>query len=342
MREEEMHTEFEDIMQKFANDPADMITESVDGFVKCYPEIISPTENGKVFKYSGAPVAGKVGLISGGGAGHDPAFIGYIGKNMLDAVAVGGIFVPPTAEEFYEAIKAVDAGSGVACLYGNYMRDRDNVARAIEMAARDGISVKAVIANDDVAVSDRDKRRGLAGEVLMWKIGGAAAALGYDLDAVIAVTQKAIESTRSMGVGLSSCIIPMVGRANYIIEQGTMEIGIGHHGDPSLDTSKLKPADEIVDRMLAAIFEDMPLAAGDEVAILISGLGNTMLMEQNILFRRAFDSLSDMGVKIGWSNVGNFFTSLDMMGATITLMKLDAELKKLLCTPANCYALKIV
>ncbi len=341
MREEEMHTEFEDIMQKFANDPANMVLEGVDGFVKCYPDMISPTENGKVFKYAGAPVKGKVGLISGGGAGHDPAFIGYIGKNMLDAVAVGGIFVPPTAEEFYEAMKAVDAGKGVACLYGNYMRDRDNVARAVEMAEQDGITVKTVIANDDIAVTEREKRRGLAGEVLMWKVGGAAAALGYDLDGVINVTQKAIDATRSMGVGLSSCIIPMVGRPNYIIEQGTMEIGIGHHGDPSLDTSKLKPADEIVDRMLTAILDDMPLKAGDEVAVLISGLGNTMLMEQNILFRRAFDSLAEMGVKISWSNVGNFFTSLDMMGATITLMKLDDELKKLMCTPANSYALKI-
>lgn len=337
-----MHTEFEDTMQKFANNPADMIFEGVDGFVKCYPEMISPTDNGNVFKYSQAPVKGKVGLISGGGAGHDPAFIGYIGKNMLDAVAVGGIFIPPTPEEFYYAMKTVDSGCGVACLYGNYMRDRDNVALAIEMARRDGIVVKTVIANDDIAVADRAKRRGLAGEVLMWKIGGAAAALGYDLDGVIAVTQKAIDSTRSMGVGLSSCIIPMVGRPNYIIEQGTMEIGIGHHGDPSLDTSKLKPADEILDRMLNAILEDMPLKSGDEVAVLISGLGNTMLMEQYILFRRAFANLSGMGVKIGWSNVGNFFTSLDMMGATVTLMKLDGELKKLLCTPANCYALKTV
>ncbi len=336
-----MHTEFEDRMQKFVNAPENIVDESVDGFVKCYPHLIQRTENAKVFKYIHAPVKGKVGLISGGGAGHDPAFMGYIGHNMLDAVAVGGIFVPPTPEEFYTAIKAVDAGCGVACLYGNYARDEKKVQIAIQLAKKDNIEVRTVKANDDVATPDKALRRGLAGEVLMWKVGGAAAALGYDLCGVITVTQKAIDSTRSMGVGLSSCIIPMVGRSNYLIELGTMEIGIGHHGDPSLDTSKLQPANEIVDRVLDAILEDLPLQKNDEVAVLISGLGNTMLMEQNLLFRRAYDRLTDMGIGVGWSNIGNFFTSLDMMGATITLMKLDEELKKLLHTPAYCYALNI-
>lgn len=330
----------EEKMQKFVNDPALMVQEGLDGFAKCYSRLISRTENENVLKYAGAPVQGKVGIVTGGGAGHDPAFIGYIGKNMVDAVAVGRIFVPPTPEEFFTAFKSADAGLGVACLFGNYQRDDESIKEAILLAEREGIAVKTVIAKDDVSIPDKEKRRGLAGEVLMWKIGGAAASEGYNLDEVVRVSQKAINATRSIGMGLSSCIIPMVGRPNYLIEAGTMEIGVGHHGTASLDTCKLKEADEATDIMLDTILQDMPVESGEEVAVLISGMGNTMLMELNILYRRTYDRLRQKGVDIYWSHAGNYFTSLDMMGATMSVMKLDEELKRMLDVSADSVALK--
>jgi dihydroxyacetone kinase-like protein len=327
-------------MQKFVNRPEDMVKEDLRGFVKCYPELVANTESDIVLKYRGAPVPGKVGIVTGGGSGHDPAFIGYIGRNMVDAVAVGSIFVPPAAAEFYTAFKNADAGAGVACLFGNYVPDVENIEKAVGLAARDGIRVSTVIAKDDVSNADRESRRGLAGEVLMWKAGGAAAALGYDLDGVTAAAKKAIDHTRSIGVGLSSCIIPMVGRPSYLIENGTMEIGVGHHGMASLDTCKLKTADEAVDIMLCAILGDMPVEKGEEVAVLVSGMGNTMLMELHLLYNHIYDALTQRGIRIHWSYTGNYFTSLDMMGATVTLMRLDGELKKLLDAPADSVAFK--
>ncbi len=191
-----------------------------------------------------APVPGKVGVVTGGGSGHKPAFIGYIGRNMVDAVAVGEIFTSPSAKAFYDAFKAADGGAGVACLYGNYAGDNMNVKMAKRMAAADGIRVETVIANDDVPsapADERDKRRGVAGEVLMWKIGGAKAATGAPLDEVIRAAQKAIDNTRSVGVGLTPCTIPAVGKPNFAIEPGKMEMGIGHHGEPGVAVTDLAP-----------------------------------------------------------------------------------------------------
>lgn len=330
----------EERMQKFVNRPEDMVAEDISGFVKCYPGLVKNSGADVVLSYKHAPVPGKVGIVTGGGSGHDPAFTGYIGKNLVDAVAVGTIFVPPPPEVFYEAFRQADSGSGVACLCGNYTADLNSIEQAVKMAEADGIKVKTVIAMDDVSTMEADKRRGLSGEIFMWKIGGAAAAAGYSLDAVAAVAHKAISNTRSMGVGLSSCILPIEGRPNYLIEAGTMEIGVGHHGMASLDTCKLKTANEAVEIMLRKILEDMPLKRGDRTAVLISGLGNTMLMELHILFGRAYDILKDIGVEVLWSRAGNYFTSLDMMGATISVMRLDDELLKLLETPCDSAALK--
>ena len=326
-------------MQKFMNNPNKMVEESLSGFAKCHAEsVVRPSQNLQVLKYKHAPIAGKVGIVTGGGSGHNPAFIGYIGMNMLDAVAAGQIFVPPSAEEFYAAFKCADSGNGVACLFGNYERDNANVQKAIEMAAKDNITVKTVVSNDDVASAPahkKEKRRGISGEVFMWKIGGAAAAKGMSLDEVIAVSQKAVDNTRSFGVGLSSCIIPLTGRPNYSIEEGTMEVGVGHHGDPSLDVCKLKPASGTADIMLDATLCELRPEKSDELVVMISGLGATTLMEQYILYDRIHDRLVEQGIKIYRSFVGDFFTSLDMMGASLTLMKLDSELKELLDYPAD-------
>lgn len=327
-------------MQKLINSPNNMVVEAISGFVKCYPETVEYAGSPKVLKYAKAPKTGKVGIVTGGGAGHDPAMCGYIGENMLDAVAVGDIFVTPTVQDFYAAFKAADSGKGVVCLYGNYKNDRVSVEKAIKLAAKEGITVKTVIAKDDVSYTQKTKRRGLAGEILMWKCGGAAASLGYDLDDVVRLSQKAINATRSIGVGLSSCISPMEGRPYYLIEEGTMEIGIGHHGAPSFDTCKLKTADATAEIMINAIFNDIALKEGQEVAMLVSGMGSTMLIELNIIYNKIYDMLMERKLKVYQSQIGNFFTSLDMMGATVTLMKLDSELKKLLDVPVDTPAMK--
>jgi phosphoenolpyruvate---glycerone phosphotransferase subunit DhaK len=317
-------------MQKIINDPSQVVDEMLQGFIKTHSDLVSITDNERVLKYCKAPVKGKVGIVTGGGSGHKPAFIGYIGRNMLDAVAVGEIFSSPPAQMFYDAIKEADSGNGVAILYGNYAGDNMNVAMAIELAEDEGIKVGKVVANDDVpsaTAADIDKRRGVAGEILMWKIGGAKAAMGGNLDEVIAVAQKAINNTRSMGVGLSPCAIPEVGHPNFKIEPGTMEVGIGHHGEPGIEVAKIETAEQIAERMCNVILPDLPFSANDEVVVLVSGLGSTPVMELYILYNEIQKIMDKKGITVYRAMVGNYFTSLEMTGATLSVLKLDDELK---------------
>ncbi len=330
-------------MQRIINDPNLVVEDMLKGFIKCHRNLVSPTTNPRVLKYRHAPIAGKVGVVTGGGSGHKPAFIGYIGKNMVDAVAAGEIFSSPSAKAFYDAFKAADAGKGVACLYGNYAGDNMNVKMAIEMAEDDGIEVKTVVANDDVPSAPRNepgKRRGVAGEILMWKAGGARAALGGTLDEVIAAAQKAIDNTRSIGIGLTPCTIPANGRPNFVIEPGKMEVGIGHHGEPGIEVTDIQTADEMAARMVEAILPDLPFAPNDEVVVLVSGLGATPVMEQYILYNKVEELLQEKNISVYRSYVGNYFTSLEMMGVTLTVMKLDAELKELMDMEADSVGLK--
>lgn len=318
-------------MQKIINDPSLVVDQMLEGFVKANSDLVSTTENERVLKYKNAPVKGKVGVVTGGGSGHKPAFVGYIGRNMVDAVAVGELFSSPPAQMFYDAIREADAGAGVAILYGNYAGDNMNVDMAIEQAEDDGIVVGKVVANDDVPSapsSDRSRRRGVAGEILMWKVGGAKAAMGGSLEEVLAVAQKAIDNTRSMGVGLSPCILPEVGHPNFTIEPGTMEVGIGHHGEPGIEVAPLESAEQIARRMCDVILPDLPFKSGDEVVVLVSGLGSTPLMEQYILYGEVEKILESKGIKVHKSLVGNYFTSLEMAGATLSVMRLDDELKE--------------
>ncbi len=319
-------------MQRIINDPDLVVEDMLKGFLKNHANLVASTQNPRAIKYKNAPIQGKVGVVTGGGSGHKPAFIGYIGRNLCDAAAVGEIFSSPSAQSFYDAFKAADAGRGVACLYGNYAGDNMNVKMAMELAEDDGIQVKTVVANDDVPsapLSERQKRRGVAGEILMWKVGGAKAALGGSLDEVIAAAQKAIDNTRSIGVGLTPCTIPAVGKPNFSIEPGKMEVGIGHHGEPGVKITDLKPADEIAQMMCDVVLPDLPFAAGDETVVLISGLGATPVMEQYILYNKVEEILRQKSISVYRSYVGNYFTSLEMMGVTLTMMKLDAELKEL-------------
>lgn len=324
-------------MQRILNNPDDIVNEMLSGFVKAHPDLVETTGNQRVLK-SIESTEGRVGVVTGGGSGHKPAFIGYIGKNMCDAAAVGEICTSPTALAFYDAFKAVDSGNGVACLYGNYSGDNMNVKMAVKMAKKDGITVKTVIANDDVASAPKDqreKRRGVAGEVLMWKVGGAKASTGASLDEVIAAAQKAIDNTRSVGIGLTPCTLPAVGHPNFEIKEGTMEVGIGHHGEPGIEVCPLESAKDMAKRMTDIVLPDYPFASGDEVVVLVSGLGATPVMELYVLYDEIERLLTAQGIRVHKSYVGNYFTSLEMMGATLTIMKLDEELKELIDMPAK-------
>lgn len=299
-------------MQRILNDPDHIVDEMLSGFVKAHPEIVKPTAHSRVLAAKNAPVDGKVGVVTGGGSGHKPAFL--------------------------DAFKAADGGRGVACLYGNYSGDNMNVKMAVRMAKKEGLEVKTVVANDDVASAPKDqkeKRRGVAGEILMWKCGGAKAAKGAGLDEVVMAAQKAIDNTRSVGIGLTPCTLPAVGHPNFEIKEGTMEVGIGHHGEPGIEVCELETADKMARRMTDIVLPDYPFVSGDEVAVLVSGLGATPVMELYVLYNEIEQLISQKGIRIHKAYVGNYFTSLDMMGATLTVMKLDEELKELL--DFDCY-----
>jgi len=319
-------------MQRIINNPDLVVEDMLKGFAKAHPDIIATTSNPRVLKYRHAPIQGKVGIVSGGGSGHKPAFVGYIGKNLVDAVAVGEVFTSPTARSFYDAIKSSDSGEGVAILYGNYAGDNMNVKMAMQ-EAEDEFVVQRVVSNDDVPSAlntEREKRRGAAGTIMMWKTAGARAALGGSLDEVIATAQKTNDNCRSVGIGLSACTIPAVGKPNFAVEPGKMEVGIGHHGEPGIHIDELRPANEIADMCLDIIIPDLPFGAGDEVAVVVSGLGSTPIMELYIFFERVATVLAQREISIYRPYVGNYFTSLDMMGVTLTLLQLDSELKELL------------
>lgn len=329
-------------MQRFINNPDEVVEDTVKGFIKAHSDIVRLAENPRVVIAKDAPHAGKVGVVTGGGSGHEPAFIGYTGKNMLDAVAVGELFSSPTAKSFHDAIREANGGRGVICLYGNYAGDNMNVKMAIKLAAKEGIEVATVVANDDVCSAppeEREKRRGVAGEIFMWKIGGAKAATGASLEEVRVAAQKAIDSCRSVGIGLGPCTLPAVGHPNFQIELGTMEVGIGHHGEPGVRVEPLKTAAEIAETMCQIVLDDHDLAAGTEVAVLVSGLGATPVNELYILNDTIEAKISERGLKIYKTYVGNYFTSLEMVGATLTVMALDPELKKLLDVEIQCTTL---
>lgn len=326
-------------MQRILNNPDNIVDEMLKGFLKTHSDIVEATENPRVVKAKGVP-ADRVGVVTGGGSGHKPAFVGYVGENLCDAAAVGEIFSSPTAAAFLDAFKVANSGKGVACLYGNYSGDNMNVKMAVKMAKKAGIEVKTVIANDDVASAPKDqreKRRGVAGEILMWKAAGAKSATGASLDEVIATAQKAIDNTRSIGIGLTPCTLPAVGHPNFEIKEGTMEVGIGHHGEPGVAVCALEPAAQMAKLMVDIVVPDYPFEAGDEVVVLVSGLGATPVMELYVLYDEIDKLLTEKGIKTHRAYVGNYFTSLDMMGATLTVMKLDEELKTLMDAP--CYSM---
>ncbi len=327
-------------MQRFLNNPDDLVDETIKGFVKAHRDILHlNAENHRVAISNAAPVKGKVGIVTGGGSGHEPAFIGYVANGMVDAVAMGELFSSPTAKSFHDAIKAADGGAGVAVLYGNYAGDNMNVKMARKMAENAGIEIATVVANDDVcsaSFDEREKRRGVAGEIFMWKIGGAKAALGGSLSEVQAAAQKAIDNCRSVGVGLGPCTLPAVGHPNFKIESGTMEMGIGHHGEPGIEVTKLKSANEVASDMAAVVLSDPGQQSHAEYAVLVSGLGATPINELYVLYDQIEKDIVAKGCSVYKAYVGNYFTSLEMVGASLTIMAVDDELKHLLAYETNC------
>jgi dihydroxyacetone kinase-like protein len=332
-------------MNRIINDPEQVADEAIRGVVMAYPDILTATAHPRVLRATRHRGAGKVGIVTGGGSGHEPAFLGFVGAGLCDAVACGEIFASPTAKSFHEAFKVADAGAGVACLYGNYAGDNMNVKMAVKLAAKDGLTVRTVVANDDVASApkaEREKRRGVAGEIIMWKAAGALADEGGSLDEVIAIAQKAIDSTGSVGIGLSACTIPAAGKPNFTIAPGMMEVGIGHHGEPGVAVMPIQSAHDIANLMMERILEDTVIGRGEDVAVLISGLGATPIMETYILYGHVDAILRERGITPRHRFVGNYFTSLEMMGASITVTRLDAELDRLLAQPAHSLGLTVV
>lgn len=320
-------------MQRFVNDPDRIVDDMIQGFVKAHKEQIRISERNDHVIVKKDLKAGKVGIVSGGGSGHEPCFLGYVGNHMLDAVAIGEVFSSPPATAFYDAFKEVDQGAGVACLFGNYAGDNMNVKMALQMAKMDGIEVNYVTAMDDIAsasIENKESRHGIAGSLFMWKLACAKAELGGTLDEVIEVAKQAVSETRSLCVGLGACSIPAVGHSNFTIKEGTIEYGIGHHGEPGIHIEPLTSANEIADKLCALIEKDLSLCEHEEVAIILSGLGGTPLMELYVLYQEAEEYLTQKGISIYHTYIGNYVTSLEMNGAALSIMRVQDSMKELL------------
>ncbi|MBB3458448.1 dihydroxyacetone kinase-like protein [Rhizobium sp. BK313] len=332
-------------IKKFLNDPDDVVEEMLDGVVKAHAAYITPIDSAhRALVARMGPRPGKVGLVIGGGTGHEPAFLGYVGKGLADAVAVGNIFSSPPPGPILQCAKAASGGNGVLFVYGNYAGDVMNFEMAAEMAAEDNIEVRTVVTTDDIASSpreDRDGRRGVAGNFFIFKIAGAACDRGLSLDACEAATRKANARTFTMGVALEPSSLPQTRRHNFEMGPDDIEIGMGIHGEPGVMREKMMTADAVVDIVMDRIFAEMKAVAGDRVAVLVNSFGGTPLMELYILFRRVEQRLSAKGIRIEANWVGHYCTSLDMVGASITILHLDQELAELLHHPCDTAFLRI-
>ena len=326
-------------MKKIINTTERVVDEMLEGMLRAYPYHVKRAPNTKrTVMLADAPIEGKVGIITGGGSGHLPLFLGYTGKGLLDGTAVGDVFSSPSSNEIFELTKAVDAGKGVLYLYGNYGGDIMNFDMAADMAEDEDIETATSIGADDVASAppeEREQRRGIAGIFYAYKIAGAKAAEGASLEEVKRWTDRAIANTQTMGVALSPCTIPAAGEPTFSIGEDEMEIGMGIHGEKGVQRGKLLPADEISEIMTMRVIEDLPFKKGDEVYVLINGLGATAPQELFIIFRKVSMILEDHGMKIYKPFVGEYATSMEMKGASITLFKLDSDLKRLLDSPSH-------
>lgn len=326
-------------MKKLMNNVEDYVSETIDGFVEANPTVVE--------RLGDLPIVvrrhkkeGKVAIVSGGGSGHEPAHAGYVGEGMLDAAVCGDIFTSPTPDLVYEAIKAVDSGAGVLLVIKNYTGDVMNFEMAMEMAEMDDIKVASVVVNDDVAVEDSTYtagRRGVAGTVFVHKIAGALAEQGADLDTVARVAQQVIDNVRTMGMATTSCIVPAAGKPHFDIADDEYELGVGIHGEPGVSREKMTTSHEIVNRMLNHIFDDLDYRH-QKVAVMINGLSGTPLSELCIVNHDVCQRLNKEDIHIEKTLIGEYMTSLDMAGFSITLLRLDDDLFDLLNAPTTAVA----
>jgi dihydroxyacetone kinase-like protein len=324
-------------MKKFVNDPANFVPEMLEGVYLANPELLRYVAEFNIIHRVDRPAKDKVSIIQGSGSGHEPAHVMAVGPGMLDAASPGGVFSAPPMEYCYECIKLMNSPRGVLALINNYQGDRMNWDMAIEMAQAEGINVKSFI-NDDVAVKDSTHtvgRRGVAGNFFVIKACGAAAERGASLDELLALAKKVNGQVRTMGVALTSCTPPAKGAPIFQIGDDEMEVGVGIHGEPGRRRDKLKPADAIVDEMFDAVASDLPFKSGDRVALMINGLGGTPPSELYLLYRQAALRCKNAGLTIVRNYIGEYCTSLEMAGASLTLLRLDSELEELLAAPAE-------
>ena len=325
-------------MRRFMNSADDYVNDMLEGIYAAHPNIIKSINNDLRCYVKIKRTKGKVGIMTGGGSGHLPLFLGYVGDGMLDGCAVGDVFQSPSSIQIYEVTKHIESGAGVLYIYGNYTGDIMNFDMAAEMADIDGIEIQTVIGNDDVASGpkgEEEKRRGVAGIFFVYKCAGAKAQELAPLEEVKRIAEKANANVRTIGVALSPCIIPQVGKPGFKIPEGEMALGMGIHGEPGIYNGNLKPADQIVDELIKPILEDLNIASGDDIAVLVNGLGATPKEELYIMFKRVNQIMKEKKVSVYRTYVGEFATSMEMAGASISILRLDNELKKLLDSPAD-------
>ncbi|HEX9029203.1 MAG TPA: dihydroxyacetone kinase subunit DhaK [Anaerolineales bacterium] len=325
-------------MKKLINKADDVVREELEGMALAYPGLIKIHYDPNYVVRADAPIKGKVGLLSGGGSGHEPMHGGFVGKGMLDAACPGAVFTSPTPDQMLEATKAINGGAGVLHIVKNYTGDIMNFEMAADLARADGMEVEAVVIDDDVAVQDSlytAGRRGVGSTVLAEKLCGAAAEAGGSLKDVVNVCNQVKALGRSMGMALTSCTVPHVGKPTFDLPEDEMEIGIGIHGEPGRTRMKVKPADEIVEMLMEPIIKDIPYKAGDEVLLFVNGMGGTPLVELFIVYRKAYEIATKHGLKVVRNLIGPYITSLEMAGTSITILKMDQNLLKLWDAPVN-------
>ena len=330
-------------MKKLINDPADVVRDELEGIAAAHPDLVRVNISPHYVVRADAPVQGKVALVSGGGSGHEPMHGGFVGMGMLDAACPGEVFTSPTPDQMLEATKAADGGAGVVHIVKNYTGDVMNFEMAAELCRGEGIEVEAVVIDDDVAVQDSlytAGRRGVGTTVLAEKICGAAAEEGRNLSEVSELCRKVNANGRSMGMALTSCIVPAAGKPTFELGDDEMEIGIGIHGEPGRERMKLAPAAEIVEKLTAPIVEDLPFEQGDQVLAFVNGMGGTPLIELYVVYNDLNRFLGERGITITRNLIGPYITSLEMAGCSITLLKLDDELTRLWDAPVKTAGLR--
>ncbi len=325
-------------MKKLINNPEDVVLEELQGIALAHPDLVKVHFDPDFIVRADAPVKGKVGLVSGGGSGHEPMHGGFVGMGMLDAACPGAVFTSPTPDQMLEATKAVDGGAGVLHIVKNYTGDVMNFEMAADLAKAEGIDVEAVVVDDDVAVKDSlytAGRRGVGLTVLMEKLVGAAAEEGRSLEEVTELARKINGQGRSMGMALTSCTVPHAGKPTFELPEDEMEIGIGIHGEPGRTRMKIKTADEVTEMLMNPIIDDLPFEEGDEVLLFVNSMGGTPLIELYILYRKAVEILEAKGIKVVRKLIGPYITSLEMAGCSFTLLKMDDDLIKLWDAPVK-------